>query len=108
MTTGTLLAVLLAAAAVAFVVAPLFRRDSTEDRAAVANTELQELHSRHDMALAALKDLEDDRQTGKVDDSDYDELKAKLTAQAVEAMKQLDAHARTHPSIARRRQADHP
>ena len=108
MTTGTWVAVLLAAGVVAYVLAPLFRRDGAEDREVAANTEMIEAQSRHAMALAALTDLEDDRETGKIDDTDYAELKTKLTAQAVEAMKQLDSHSRTHPSIAKRRQADSP
>ncbi len=108
MSAGPWVAILLAAGIAAFVLAPLLRKESAEDRDTVANAELLELQSRHAMALAALKDLEEDRETGKVDDTDYSDLKTKLTAQAVEVMKQLDAHSRTHPSIARRRQAHNP
>jgi hypothetical protein len=108
MSPGTWVALLLAAGIVAYVMTPLFRRQSADDRETVASSELLEMQSRHAMTLAALTDLEEDRETGKIDAADYAELKTKLTAQAVEAMKQLDSHLRTHPSIAKRRQAGNP
>ena len=39
---------------------------------------------------SALKDLDDDRATAKIDDDDYNELHDRLTLQAVEVMKRLD------------------
>jgi hypothetical protein len=42
------------------------------------------------MVLAGLRDLEDDRQTGKIGDADYAALRAKLEANAVSLMKSLD------------------
>ena len=84
-------ATLVGAAALAFVLFPLFRKDAAEaERLAAAASEAQELQSRKDMLLAALKDLEDDRATGKVDDDDYEELKGKLTQQALQVMKRID------------------
>lgn len=77
--------------ALAFVLAPLFRRDAAQaERVAAATSTVRELQSRREMLLGALKDLEDDRATGKLDDHDYDELKGKLTSQAVDVMKRLD------------------
>ena len=98
----------LAVGAATFVLLPLLRRDDAADHVAAATSEIQDLQSRHDMALGALKDLEDDRATGKIDDVDYVALQAKLTAQALQTMKELDAHARTHPSIAKRRRTENP
>ena len=40
------------------------------------------------IALAALKEIEFDRETGKLSDVDYQSLKAKYTAAALEAMRQ--------------------
>ncbi len=51
----------------------------------------RELESRHAMLLASLKDLEDDMRTDKMGERDYAELKARLTADAVETLKALDA-----------------
>lgn len=100
MSAGIVVGLLLAAGAAAFVLAPLFREQSEIDHKRTAsNHELQDLQSRQDMALGALKDLEDDRSTGKIGDIDYAELKAKLTAEAVEIMKQLDAHTPHSPPI---------
>ena len=39
------------------------------------------------VALRALKEIEFDKATGKLSDKDYDELKAKYTAEAVAAMR---------------------
>jgi hypothetical protein len=50
----------------------------------------QDLTTRHGMAMAALRDLEDDRQTGKIGDADYASLRARLESRAIELMKTLD------------------
>ena len=92
MTAGTVLALLLGAAAAAFVLAPLFRKDAgAEERRASAAGEEEDLLSQREMALAALRDLEDDRATGKIGPQDYDESRATLLARAVEILKRLDA-----------------
>ena len=73
------------------VLAPLFRPDAQEaERVSSALSVEQDLSTRHAMALAALRDLEDDRQTGKIGDADYAQMRAKLEARAVELMKSLD------------------
>jgi hypothetical protein len=74
------------------VLAPLFRPDALEaERLSFALSNEQDLSARHSMTLAALRDLEEDRQTGKIGDADYEELREKLEARAVELMKGLDA-----------------
>jgi hypothetical protein len=86
------LVAVLALVVAAVVLAPLFRPDAAEaERVSGLLSNEQDLDTRHAMALAALRDLEDDRQTGKIGDEDYAALKAKLTARAVELMKGLDA-----------------
>lgn len=86
------IAVCALALTVAFLVlAPLFRPDAKEaERVANVLSNEQDLSTRHGMALAALRDLEDDRQTGKIGDADYAALKAKLEARAIALMKSLD------------------
>jgi len=92
LTVGLALAACLTAAAAWFVIAPLLRRDAAEaERIGAAKSEERDLRSRHEMLLAALKDLEDDRATGKIDDADYAHLHGDLTSQAVAVLKQLDA-----------------
>jgi len=80
------------------VLAPLFRPDAQEaERVSSALSVEQDLSTRHAMALAALRDLEDDRQTGKIGDADYADLRAKLEARAIELMKGLDGLAAQRP-----------
>lgn len=87
-----LVIVAIAGVAAAFVLAPLFRPDAAEaERVARAMSAEQEMTARHAMSVAALRDLEEDRATGKIGDSDYAEMKAKLTSDALETMKALDA-----------------
>lgn len=83
---------LLALTVAGIVLAPLFRPDAKEaERLSSALSNEQDLNARHAMTLAALRDLEDDRQTGKIGDADYEELRTKLEARAVLLMKGLDA-----------------
>lgn len=89
--TTVLLVVMLAGAVAAFVLAPLFRDDAAEaERVAGALSEAQDLQSQREMALAALRDLEDDRQTGKIGDEDYADLKNRLSTRAVDVLERLD------------------
>lgn len=92
MSAGILLSLVLAALVVYYIVAPLFRADAAEaERISSAVSEERDLQSRREMLMAALKDLEDDRATGKVDQKDYSQLKTELSTEAIEIMKQLDA-----------------
>jgi hypothetical protein len=45
------------------------------------------------VALSALKEIEFDRETGKLSDADYEMLKAKYTAAALEALRVADGDA---------------
>ena len=91
MTAGTLLALLLAAVALAFVLAPLFRADAAqEERVTARRSEEEDLLTQREMTNASLRDLEDDRATGKLGDQDYAAGKTELTARAVALMKRLD------------------
>lgn len=81
----------LAAGAAAWIVAPLLRADAAEaERLTAAVSEAQDLDSRREMAMLALRDLEDDRATGKIGDADYEEMKARLSAQAVEILQRIE------------------
>jgi hypothetical protein len=91
MIAGTFLALLLGCAAVAYVVMPLIRNESS---AAAGNHQAlskeRELQSRQQMLFAALKDLDDDRSTDKIDEADFEHLKNRLSQQAIDVMQQLD------------------
>ena len=91
MAAGVILTLLVAAAATAYVAAPLLRKDAAEaERVLGAISEAAELESRREMLLTSLRDLEDDRATNKIDDEDYAELYNRLTGEAVEVMKRID------------------
>ena len=88
---ATLIVAALALIVAVVVLAPLFRPDALQaERTSNALSAEQDLSTRHAMALAALRDLEDDRQTGKIGDADYAQMRARLEARAVELMKGLD------------------
>lgn len=86
------LIVVAALAIAAFVLAPLFRPGAAEaERVARRVSEEEDLHAQHAMALTALRDLEEDRATGKIGDDDYARMKASLEARAIDLMKRIDA-----------------
>ncbi|HUC43795.1 MAG TPA: hypothetical protein VMR65_07150, partial [Candidatus Sulfotelmatobacter sp.] len=60
-------------------------------RVAQRVSEEEDLHAQNAMALSALRDLEEDRATGKIGDDDYAEIKAALEQRAVDLMKRIDA-----------------
>lgn len=79
LTVGTVLALL----ALAYVLAPLFS-DAVSMRADVRDPTIPTEAS---SAVATLREIEFDRATGKLSDSDYTDLKASYTSMAVAAMR---------------------
>jgi hypothetical protein len=63
---------------------PLFSDSDDEDDPALA---------RRDRALAALKEIDFDRATGKLSDTDYEQLKAQFSQEALDAIKAADSAA---------------
>ena len=85
------LGLLLAAGAVFFVLRPILRPE-TVDVAAGADAEDAGADPDDDLspravALRALKEIEFDRATGKLDDADYDALRVKYTTEALAALR---------------------
>ena len=76
---GTLLAV----AALAFVLYPVFFGVSRRPRVAAPRPR----QTTRDTAITALREIEFDRATGKLSDVDYGELKARYTREAIAAMR---------------------
>jgi cytochrome c-type biogenesis protein CcmH/NrfG len=80
--TALLIGTALAVASLCFVLYPLYRSGvSTLPRASAARK------YRQSGAVEALRELEFDRQTGKISDSDYEPLKARYTEQALLSMR---------------------
>jgi hypothetical protein len=86
---------LIAVIAVVLVALPfLLHPDDADDRIdapTAAEEERLELIEERDRALAALKELEFDHRTGKVDDADYRALVGPLRRAAANALQALDA-----------------
>ena len=91
------LGALLAVAAVVVVALPFLREpEPVDDRLGTlspAERERLALAEERDQALAALKELELDHRTGKVNDEDYRALVGPLRRRAAETLRALDAYA---------------
>ncbi len=90
-----ILGTVLALAALSYVLLPLL--NTTEENAAASRREAtlnaagRALANNEDgMAVSALREIEFDRETGKLSDSDYDELKAKYTTLALAELRKQD------------------
>jgi hypothetical protein len=90
--TALILGGILAAAAVVLVALPFFLGSDEELEALDEATERRlALVDERDRALAALKELEFDHRSGKIDDADYRALVGPLRRAAAEALQSLDA-----------------
>jgi Double zinc ribbon len=86
--TALLLGTLLALLALCFVLWPIFTDAGAPLASAPATAARGE--SPRDVAVAALREIEFDRATGKLSDADYAQLKQSYTALALEAMRRDD------------------
>jgi double zinc ribbon protein len=95
-------AILLATGAVYFVLRPILQPATALWRSTAAEDEAGEDVSARAVALRALKEIEFDRATGKLSEADYDALRTKYTALALEALRDTGHGtrdtARTEPS----------
>lgn len=89
-------AVLLVAAVVLFVLQPMLsgRRVSLHREL----DEPTEAESRRRVTLLALRDVEYDFATGKLDEADYQSLKRELAAEAIAALERAEAEAAAGPA----------
>jgi hypothetical protein len=88
LTVGTLLAV----GALVFVLYPLFAGTGVVPFVAPPTAQ-QVSGAAEQEAVAALREIEFDRATGKLSDSDYEELRARYTERALDAMRRGEASA---------------
>ena len=89
-----LLVMVVLAAVVLFVSAPLRRRQATGElpveQPPEATAELRELEAARDAKLRELRDAELDHRTGKLSDEDYGAIDVGLRAEAIEILRALD------------------
>lgn len=83
------LALLVLAAAIALLAYPLYRAQ-TQNFAFDAASTLDDLLAERDGVYATLRDLDTDKQLGKLDDADYTALREKYLARATALLQQLD------------------
>ena len=90
-----LLGLVLALAAVFVVVLPILRPPSDAPKPSILfdDPEDDPREHRKALALAALKEIEFDRETGKLSEDDYQAMLARYTKEAVEALKAAEAPA---------------
>jgi hypothetical protein len=89
--TALLIGTALAVASLCYVLYPLLR----SDLAAAKPSPKRPISSpSHSYAVDALRELEFDRQTGKISDSDYATLKTRYTEQAVAVMRAAETDVR--------------
>jgi hypothetical protein len=70
---------------------PLVRRWSYRIHDHEGNDDTERLLLQKEMVYGAIRDLDFDFQTGKVDQKDYAELRQQLESEAVQILRQLDA-----------------
>ena len=100
-----LIGIVVALGAVALVVGPILWPGPARPAAEPEEPEDDPREHRKDLALAALKEIEFDRATGKLDDADYERMKAAYTAEALAAIRAVDAAAApvpVEPALAKR------
>ena len=96
-------AILIVIGVALFVAAPLFEFSRAMDR---PDTELSRLDHERAIAIAALRDLEFDRQMKKLSDEDWQDVHVRLETQALAAMaaiEKLRNDRRTSPPLSRTR-----
>jgi hypothetical protein len=97
------LALILAVAVVVLVALPFLREpeaaDDRLDAPGAAEERRLVLVEERDQALAALKELEFDHRTGKIDDADYRQLVGPLRRAAASALRAIDREERYGPGM---------
>jgi len=96
------LGIVLALAAVFVVLLPILRPPvgRLEPRPLFDDPEDDPLEHRKEQALAALKEIEFDRETGKLSEDDYQAMLTRYTKEAVEALRAAEAPAATAEAAA--------
>ena len=84
--TALLVGTALAIVSLCYVLYPLFRAETS-----VPARPMGKVGPRQSPAIDALRELEFDRQTGKISDADYEPMKARYTEQALAVMRAGDA-----------------
>lgn len=82
--------VLIAAGLVIFIGEPLVRRHTHETLDSAQDQEVEQLTLQKETLYTAIRDLDFDYQTGKVDEHDFTELRSRLENEAIDLLRALD------------------
>ncbi len=87
---GILMALVLVALSVAIVGLPLLRANSNRSREALARKAYDEILTAYERVLTAIRDLDEDFQTGKLQEDEYQEERARRVQQGSELLHHLE------------------
>lgn len=87
--------IILGIAVFAYITFPLFRRAGTILNVDPTETRMQTLYLEREQCYSALADLDEDYETGKLSEVDYQELRAALMQDTAQVVSQLEAAAQT-------------
>ena len=90
MTIDSVVILFVAVGLAVFVVSPLFRQQSGTVSRSPEEDELEQLTLHKETLYTAIRDLDFDFQTDKVDDRDYRELRHHLETEAIELLRRMD------------------
>ena len=79
----------------AYIAFPLFRNGGTILNVDPAETRMQMLYMEREQCYSALVDLDEDYETGKLSEVDYQELRAALMQDTAHVVSQLETAAKT-------------
>ena len=86
-----ILTLLMTTGIVIYIAEPLVRRSLGESLRLPRNQAAEQLTLQKDTLYTAIRDLDFDYQTGKVDERDYTDLRQRLEGEAIETLQALDA-----------------
>jgi len=84
------LGLVIALLAVFLVLEPVIRPAGAASAQSADEDEVDPAHARRDLALAALKEIDFDKETGKLSDDDYERLRGKYTTEALDALRDAE------------------
>ncbi len=82
--------ILSAAAVLAFIFAPLFRKQGEVQRASNRESRRRQLLEERERTLEAIRELDFDFRMGKLEDNDYRQIRSRYEADAIAVIKKLD------------------
>lgn len=91
--------ILLVSAVLAAIGYPLFVQPKAAVGTVEDGDEYHKLVAKKEAAFVALKDLDFDHKTGKIDDADFDQLKARYEDEAVAVLRRIDVVGGTSPAV---------